>query len=81
MFHDKAMIETAENELFSLGEGHIGYVRIMRDDELRSLPAEIGFEEAWGVYSATGDTLAVCDSQAAAWSYFADHQLVPVSVH
>ena len=81
MYHDKEIAKTAENELFSLGEGQIGYVRPMRRDEIDTLPAEISFDEPWGVFSATGETLAVCDTPAAAWAYFAENQLVPLSVH
>lgn len=81
MFHDKDMAKQAERELFSLGEGQIGYVRAIRRDELDSLPPEVSFEQPWGVFSASGEALAVCDSPAAAWTYFAEHQLVPLSVH
>ncbi len=81
MFHDKHLAEAASEQLFSLGEGQIGYVRLMREEELSHLPPEANIEKAWGVFSATGETLAICDSPAAAWSFFADHQLMPVSVH
>ncbi len=81
MFHDKEMTKQAERELFSLGEGQIGFVRAIRSDELKLLPPEVSFAEPWGVFSASGETLAICDSPAAAWTYFAEHQLVPLSVH
>lgn len=81
MFHNKEFDQTDREALFTLGEGQIGYIRPMRQDELANLPAEADFTRAWGAFSASGEPLAVCDSPSAAWSFFADRQLVPVSVH
>lgn len=78
IFTDSAPFKT---ELLSLGEGQIGYVRELAQAEIASLPIDITFDRAWAVYSATGEPLALCDSPNAAWSYFADHELAPVSVH
>lgn len=81
MFHNKDIQKAGHEALFSLGEGQIGYIRPMREDELTHLPPEADFTRAWGAFSATGEPLAICDSPSAAWSFFADRELVPVSVH
>ncbi len=77
----KTFFDFDRKEFLSLGEGQIGYVRLLDDKDMERFSDQVSFSKAWGVYSASGETLAICDSPAAAWSFFADHELLPVSLH
>lgn len=68
-------------ELLTLGEGQIGYIRELDKEAVADLSDDFKLEKAWGAFSATGEALALCDSPASAWMFFADHELLPVSVH
>lgn len=87
MIHDREMIKAAQSELLTLGSGHIAYLKLLDDAAIESLTVEPAMKQnlragkVWGLYSASGEVLALCDSAAAAWSYAADNQLMPVSVH
>ncbi len=78
---DETSFFEGNSELLTLGEGKIGYIRELNDEAMAELPVEIELDRAWGVFSATGEALALCDSPNSAWSFFADHELQAVSVH
>lgn len=80
VFDDNAKI-AANGEFLTLGEGQIGYVRELNDEAMAELPTDVELDRAWGVFSATGEALALCDSPNSAWMFFADHELQAVSVH
>ena len=78
---EKTFVGFDKGELLSLGEGQIGYTRLLDSSEMEQFSDQISFQKAWGVYSASGETLAICDSPAAAWSFFGDHDLLAVRLH
>jgi hypothetical protein len=81
-FENKTQSENLQNDdLLVLGDGEVGYVRHLTKDELPELPADVKLENAWGVYSAKGEAMALCDSATAAWHFGADQDLQIVSVH
>lgn len=74
-------LDIAQLDLLELGDGEVGYVRYLKKDDLPELPDDVRIEDAWGVYSAKGEPMALCDSVNAAWHFGADHDLDIVSVH
>jgi len=75
------MLNTANSELLNLGVGQVAYLRRLAGDELDLLPHDSDRENAWGLFSAKGEPLALCDSPHSAWSYANDHDLVTVNLH
>ncbi|MGB7336546.1 MAG: DUF1150 family protein [Salaquimonas sp.] len=78
---DENIPQGETSEFLSLGEGQIGYIRELGHEAMAELPVDINLDRAWGVFSATGEALALCDSPNSAWLFFADHELQAVSVH
>ena len=68
-------------DLLGLGEGQVGYIRMLGGDQLPDLPDDIILEKAYGVFSAKGEALALCASVNAARLFSADHELQIVSLH
>lgn len=71
-------LDVTNLDLLGLGEGQVGYIRMLDKDEL---PEDIILEKAYGVFSAKGEALALCDSVNAALLFSADHELQMVSLH
>jgi len=78
---DGELFNTASSELLTLGEGQVAYAKPIKQSDLAELSLDVDFKEAWGIFSATGETLALCDSPNAVWSFFADHELDAVALH
>lgn len=82
MVHDSGLIDTANRELLGLGFGEVAYLRKLDEAGLRALG--IAAPESawgWGLFSASGEALAVCPTPAEAWRVAEDKGLVTVSVH
>ena len=74
-------LDVTNLDLLGLGDGQVGYIRMLEKDELPDLPEDIILEKAYGVFSAKGEALALCDSVNAALLFSADHELQMVSLH
>jgi hypothetical protein len=85
MQHDLELHKMANEELLSLGQGHIAYLKKVTGAEAMEMGAFAEQMEPdgtyWGLYSANGETLAICDSPASAWAFANDSDLVPVHTH
>jgi hypothetical protein len=81
MHHDRQMLKTANSELLNLGVGQIAYLRKLQADETRELPEFSDPDNTWGLFSANGEPLALCDSPQSAWHYAKDHELITVHLH
>lgn len=86
MKHDTQLVkETADNQLLELGQDKIVYLSKL-DAAMASnlvLPPELTAKasDLWGVYSASGDVLAICDSPVAAWEFANEEDLIAVRTH
>lgn len=85
-FHDvNLMSDTADTQLLSIGENKIAYISMLTKEMLSNLAinaeALTQHNELWGVYSASGELLVVCDDPLSAWEYTAEHELVTVRTH
>jgi hypothetical protein len=81
MIHDRQMLKTANTELLNLGIGQVSYMRKLKENEIADLPAEADGANAWGLFSASGEPLAICDSEQSAWNYAMDQELITVRLH
>ena len=77
--------QTADNELLALGQDKIAYLSKL-DAAMASnlvLPPELiaKADDLWGVYSASGDVLAICDSPIAAEEFANEEELIAVRTH
>lgn len=79
------MHETADNELRSIGEDQVAYISMVCDETLADISSQLNglsdFTELWGVYSASGELLVVCDSPLGAWEYADENDLKAVRTH
>ena len=69
------------NDLLWMGEGDIGYLKQLNADEIANLPMDLEIDQVWGVFSAKGEPIALCDGPRAAFEFFSDHNLRAVSIH
>lgn len=85
-FHDiNLMSETADTQLLSIGENQVAYISILTQEMLSNIAINAEElpqnNELWGVYSASGELLVVCDNPVSAWEYINEHELVTVRTH
>lgn len=86
MKHDVKLVKAAaDKDLLALGQDKIVYFSKLDAAKISNmvLPPELIAEakNLWGVYSASGDVLAVCDSIIAASQFVDDQHLVAVTTH
>lgn len=81
----KLMQDTADSELRLVGEDQLAYISMIPKETQEDLTAQIEdlaeFDKLWGVYSASGELLVVCDSPASAWEYADENELKTVKTH
>lgn len=73
------------DQLATLGEGHVAYVRRLRSEDVHSLfpnapEMEPGLQ-IWALLSAAGTPIVLADTPHAVLANALEHNLVTVSVH
>lgn len=82
MVQDQELSDTANRELLALGHGQIAYLKKLAAGDLSRFGIDAGDSAiAWGVFSASGETLAICPTAPEAWRIASDHGLVAVNLH
>ena len=73
------------NELASIGEGHVAYLRRMSSDDIRAkFPSAQSSQpglDLWALFSADGTPLAVSDDRGSILASATENQLLTVSTH
>lgn len=73
------------NELASIGEGHVAYLRRMSSDDIRAkFPSAQSIQpglDLWALFSADGTPLAVSDDRGSILASATENQLLTVSTH
>lgn len=76
---------TTDNDLRSIGENRVAYISIISKETQADITAQIEdlseFTQLWGVYSAGGDLLIICNCPIAAGEYADEHELKTVRTH
>jgi len=74
-----------QNQLASIGEGHIAYLRRMSSDEMRQrFPAAKQIQpglDLWALFGADGTPLAVSDDRGSIIESATQNSLQTVSIH
>lgn len=78
---DHVVLANANNDLLSLGDGQLAYVKLLSERDLAELEIPDQQSDIWGVFSAKGEALAVCSDTSAAWSFAMESELIPVNLH
>lgn len=74
-----------DSELHLTGEDQTAYISMIPKETQEDLTAQIEdlaeFESLWGVYSAKGELLIVCDSSSSAQEFADEQELNAVRTH
>lgn len=73
------------NDLASIGEGHLAYLRRMSSDDIRArFPSAQSIQpglDLWALFSADGTPLAVSDDRGSILASASENHLMTVSIH
>jgi hypothetical protein len=82
---DRMSDSITANDLASIGEGHLAYLRRMSSDDIRArFPSAQSIQpglDLWALFSADGTPLAVSDDRGSILASATENQLLTVSIH
>lgn len=82
---EQTKVSLTDFEFAALGKGEVGYIRLMKSDDLtRRFPALAQIApglDVWALFAANGDPIVLSDRHSAVLEGASDNEIVPVRLN